>query len=349
MSGSSMDGLDLAYCILEESGGQWSYEIKLATCIQFDEYWIKQLAQCTQLSAKDLLLTHAAFGRWMGEKIQDFILSNQLEHKIHFISSHGHTVFHEPKLGMTFQMGDGAAIAAITHLPVITDLRNMDIALGGQGAPIVPIGEKYLWKDYSYFLNLGGIANITTRNNGTPFAFDICAANRVLNALAQELGKAYDDEGDLAKQGTIQEDLLFQLNDLDYFKKPYPKSLSNEFGTDTVLNIMRQYNISVQDKLRTMVEHIVHQIEAVVDAKEATSMLVTGGGAYHTFLISLLQEKLQAKHVQVVVPEDTLINYKEALVMAFIGALRWREEVNVLASVSGATRNSIGGALWMGE
>lgn len=349
MSGSSMDGLDVVHCTFEEIGGQWNYAINEAVCIPFPEVWKQTLAKITHLSAKELLLAHSGFGKWMGERIQEFITDKQLTHRVHLIASHGHTVFHEPHQGMTFQMGDGAQIATITQLPVVTDLRNMDVALGGQGAPIVPIGEKLLWKNYRYFLNIGGIANLTKAQDEDFVAYDICPANRVLNALAYENGSSYDDKGLMAAKGTICDDLLNDLNDLAYYQKPYPKSLSNEYGLDIVLSVIHKYAISVEDKLRTMVAHIVEQIAAATKHQPNGDLLVTGGGAYNDFLIHELKIALEAQNISLVVPEAHLIEFKEALIMGLIGVLRWREEVNVLSSVTGATRNSIGGALWMGQ
>lgn len=347
MSGSSMDGLDIVHTTIEEVSGKWSYQINYSECIALPEKWQQTLPEITTFSAKELLLTHTAFGKWMGESILQFIHRNQLDHKVHFIASHGHTVFHEPQQGMTFQMGDGAAIAAITQIPVITDLRNMDVALGGQGAPIVPIGEKLFWPDYKYFLNIGGIANISFREENRFSAFDICPANRVLNALSHELGKAFDDKGVEASTGLVNDDLLYDLNDIAYYKKPFPKSLSNEFGLDIILQSIQAYDIPVRDKLRTMCAHVVAQIASVIPAADNEKMLVTGGGAYNDFLVNELRTTLSPKHIDVVLPDRQLIDFKEALVMALIGTLRWREETNVLASVTGAKHNSIGGALWM--
>ncbi len=345
-----MDGLDIAYCTLTETGGKWSYQIDRAECIAFPDEWRSRLATVTSLHAKDLMLAHTAFGHWMGNAIQAFIVKYELQHKVHLIASHGHTVFHEPAAGMTFQMGDGAAIAAITHLPVVSDLRNMDIALGGQGAPIVPIGEKLLWQAYPYLLNIGGICNISLSHHGNLQAFDVCAANRVLDLLSNELGYQYDANGQAAATGKLNEDLLFDLNALAYYQRPAPKSLSNEFGTDQVLAIIHQLQIPVQDKLRTYCEHIAQQIAAVCHIEpETTKMLVTGGGAFNSFLLSRIAHFLMEKNIVVEVPADDLIQYKEALIMALIGVLRWREEVNVLMSVTGAVRSSIGGALWMGQ
>lgn len=347
MSGSSMDGLDIVHATIEEVSGKWSYHINHSVCIPFNNYWQKQLLHITSLSAKDLLLSHTAFGRWMGECILQFIHQQELQHKVHFIASHGHTVYHEPRQGMTFQMGDGAAISSVTQLPVITDLRNMDVAHGGQGAPLVPIGEKYFWPEYKYFLNLGGIANLSIRHENDFIAFDVCPANRILNALIYELGKPFDDKGLVASSGKVHDDLLYELNDMNYYQRPYPKSLSNEFGLDVLLKTIRSYNIPVQDQLRTMIEHITEQVSRVIPEGEPNKLLLTGGGAHHDFLVQELRSRLLTKQVDVVVPDTTLIDYKEALIMAFIGTLRWREEVNALASVTGASRDSIGGALWM--
>jgi anhydro-N-acetylmuramic acid kinase len=349
MSGSSIDGLDIAYCRIEEVGGKWNFEIEEASCIEFDEQWKQKLTNIAHASAKELLLTHAEFGHWMGKNIHQFIEEHNLTHKVHLIASHGHTVFHEPALGMTFQMGDGASIAAETQLPVVSDLRNLDVALGGQGAPIVPIGEQLFWSDYQYFLNIGGISNLTIQLADKFVAFDVCPANRILNLIANEMGMAFDKEGIEASKGSIKDDLLNELNDLDYYQKPYPKSLSNQFGLEVIFPIIQKYAISNQDKLRTMCEHIAHQIAESIAPGESQKMLVTGGGAFNTFLMKLISEKLLTKNVEVVIPDSKLIQYKEALVMALIGTLRWREENNVLSSVTGASRNSVGGALWMGQ
>jgi anhydro-N-acetylmuramic acid kinase len=349
MSGSSIDGLDIAYCRIEEVGGKWNFEIEQAACIEFDEQWKQKLTNLAHVSAKELLLTHVEFGHWMGKNINKFIEEYNLTHKVHLIASHGHTVFHEPALGMTFQMGDGASIAAETQLPVVNDLRNLDVALGGQGAPIVPIGEQLFWSDYQYFLNIGGISNLTIQLADKIVAYDVCPANRILNLIANELGMAFDKEGIEASKGNIQQDLLNELSDLEYYQMPYPKSLSNEFGLEVIFPIIQKYAISNQDKLRTMCEHIAHQIAESVVSGQSQKMLVTGGGAFNTFLMKLISEKLLTKNVEVVIPDSKLIQYKEALVMALIGTLRWREENNVLSSVTGASRSSVGGALWMGQ
>ena len=358
MSGSSLDGLDIVYAEIHENGGKWTYEIIYADCYTYSADWIERLQKSTTLNALDYQLLHAEYGHYLGGQVNRFIEEHQLQYKVSLIGSHGHTTFHVPTKKMTAQLGDGAAIAASTKIPVVSDLRSMDIALGGQGAPIVPIGEKLLLGDYDYFLNLGGIANISMNTGYDYIAFDVCAANRVLNMLCQELGREYDEGGKIAASGNLDEFLLETLGKLSYYQLPWPKSLANEFGTDTVYPLIQASARGTADRLRTYTEHIaiqiVKSIEALkgfktVDANKSQRLLVTGGGAFNTFLIARLQQLLSPLAIEVVVPGNNLIQYKEALIMALIGVLRWREEINVLSSVTGASRNSVGGALWNGQ
>ena len=195
MSGSSLDGLDMVFAELQEIGGKWNYEIGYADCLEYDHEWKQKLTNAVSLSATDYQLLHTEYGRFLGQKINEFIDNHNLQHRVSIISSHGHTTFHLPAKKMTHQLGDGSAIAAAAKLPVVSDLRSMDIAFGGQGAPIVPLGEKLLFSGYNYFLNIGGIANISISKENEIIAFDVCAANRVLNMLAGEINLAYDDEG----------------------------------------------------------------------------------------------------------------------------------------------------------
>ncbi len=352
MSGSSLDGLDIAFVQLQENGGNWNYEILQADCIAYNKEWTENLKNATSLNALDYQLLHTAYGHFLGKKINEFIEKNNLHHQVNLISSHGHTTFHLPEKLMTAQLGDGAAIAAQTKLPVVSDLRNLDVAFGGQGAPIVPIGEKLLFNEYNYFLNIGGIANISAKGEDNFIAFDVCAANRVLNMLAQQNKIQYDEDGKLAAAGNVNEALLQQLNELEYYKQPFPKSLANSFGIEIVYPLIKQKGLNVEDSMRTYVEHICLQIkDAIVSCPLSIAnnkLLITGGGAFNLFLIKRLIEALAEIKIKIIVPEKNVINYKEALIMALIGTLRWREEYNVLASVTGAKQNSIGGALWLG-
>lgn len=352
MSGSSLDGLDIVYTHLEEVRGQWSFEIKNATTIPYPTEWSNRLKEALKLSVGDLLKLHTAYGRYLAEQIHAFILENNLDHTIDFIASHGHTIFHDPKNKTTFQLGDGAAIAASTGLPVISDLRNLDVALGGQGAPIVPVGDKLLFAEYDYLLNIGGIANLTVKSDAGVLAFDVCPANQVLNILSQKVGKDFDESGAMAASGNLLFDVLDDLNSRAYYKQSGPKSLSNEDALELAFPSLMESGHDVSDMLHTMVAHIADQVANAVKqnpvSKENATMLVTGGGAFNLFLIHKIQQAV-GENVTVVVPSAEVIQFKEALVMALIGALRWREETNVYSSVTGASRDSISGALWMGH
>jgi anhydro-N-acetylmuramic acid kinase len=356
MSGSSLDGLDIAYVHIQETGGKWSYEIQNAAIYSYTAEWSNALKNAGKLSALDLQIFHTKYGRFVGDQINQFIDDFSLHHKVDLIASHGHTVFHAPQSMMTFQVGDGASIAAVTELPVVSDLRSLDVALGGQGAPIVPIGEKLLLSGYNFFLNLGGIANISFNNPDKYIAFDVCPANAVLNAFAKKEGKAYDDDGALAAKGRMNERILNQLSELDYYSLSYPKSLSNDFGTDVIYPMINSHGLSTEDALATAVEHIALQTKKAAQqilndfslAGNQYRLLVSGGGALNVFLVSRLREHLGGLNITVEMPDRTLVEFKEAIIMALIGILRWREEYNVIASVTGAKRNSVGGALWLG-
>ena len=360
MSGSSLDGLDIAFVEFQENAGKWTYEIKAAECFVYPDEWIDKLKNAISLGALDYQLLHTSYGHYIGEQVINFIEEKKLHYQVALIASHGHTTFHVPSKKMTAQLGDGAAIAAVTQLPVVSDLRALDVALGGQGAPIVPIGEKFLLGDYDYFLNIGGIANISFNKNPSEssgyIAFDICPANRVLNLLANEKGKEYDDDGKMAANGKVNMQLLDNLNALDYYKKSYPKSLSNDFGTNLVYPLIKDSGLHIEDALRTYAEHIALQVKnAIADLKnhkpQTTNykLLATGGGALNTFLVERIKDLVKEFNIEVLVPGEELVKYKEALIMAFIGVLRWRQEYNVFSSVTGAARDSIGGALWNGQ
>ncbi len=353
MSGSSLDGLDIAFAELTESAGKWSYDIKAAETIPYNARWQQVLAGATTLSAYDYFCLHAAYGKYLGEAVNTFINRHHLHHQVQLIASHGHTVFHGPEKGFTAQLGDGAAIAAATGINVVSDLRAMDIALGGQGAPIVPMGEKLLFAGYNLLLNIGGIANLSYKKEDSYSAYDICPANSTLNQLAATAGKAYDAEGAMAGAGTVNEALLQALNSLAYYAAAPPKSLANSFGSTIIYPLVRSYALPVPDAMRTYTRHIAVQVRNAIAqwAAGATPapLFTTGGGAFNTFLVEEISAQVAPYGVEVVLPPAAVINYKEALIMALLGILRWREENTVLSSVTGAARSSIGGAVWIGQ
>jgi anhydro-N-acetylmuramic acid kinase len=358
MSGSSLDGLDIVYAEVHNEGSQWNAEIVEAACYPYTEEWVSKLRDAVNLDALHYQLLHAAYGHYLGKEVNRFIDEKGLHYKVALVASHGHTTFHLPLQKMTAQLGDGAAIASHTGGVVVSDLRALDVAFGGQGAPIVPIGEKLLFREYGMFLNLGGIANISIRDGDATVAFDICAANKVLNLLMNTVGKEFDEGGAIAATGSIDEGMLQALNSLPYYREAYPKSLANSFGIDEVYPLVSGFGLPLVDALRTYTEHIAVQVKNAVLAAPRQSdsgpagtqkMLVTGGGAFNTFLVGRLQEYLEPLHIEVVIPSAAIIQYKEALIMALIGVLRWRQEYNVLSSVTGATRDTIGGAVWIGQ
>jgi anhydro-N-acetylmuramic acid kinase len=348
MSGSSLDGIDIAYCILDENGGKYQYIIEHSACKVYPKALQESLLNCNKLNIEQYLLLDVELAKFFASAVNDFIEENQLQHKVHLIASHGHTTLHRPQIGYSAQIGCGATLSALTGISVVNQLRSVDVALGGSGAPIVPIAEQLLFKDTQLFLNIGGISNISIHTDNNVIAYDVCAANRVLNLLANTMGHAYDDGGAIAQTGTVNQKLLDEINALPYFNLPYPKSLANEFGQETVYNLIQQSNANVPDAMATMVEHIAQQIAKAVQQNTSTNtkMLITGGGAHNTFLIQKITERRAVHDCEIVLPDKNTIDYKEALAMALIGTLRWREENNVLNSVTGATRNSIGGALW---
>lgn len=356
MSGSSLDGLDLAFVEFEEKGGKWTFSINASACYTYNEELRNRLKSGQDLKAIEFVELDAEYGHYLGEQINRFIQENGLDYKVGLIASHGHTLFHAPGK-YSIQIGNGAAIAAETSLPVVSDLRSLDVALGGQGAPIVPMGEQLLFPDYNYFLNIGGIANISFKGNGFYDAFDVCPANRVLNMLAALKDLSFDQDGALAAAGRINEDLLDQLNQQDYYKADYPKSLDNAFGIKTIYPLLAASGLSTEDQLATYAEHIALQISSAIEkiftkrnlAQTSEKMLVTGGGAYNNYLVSRISQHVLPYGIEVVLPEKEIIEYKEALIMALLGVLRWREEETVFSSVTGAKRGSSGGAFWMGQ
>lgn len=352
MSGSSLDGLDIAFVEFQEISNNWKYSILKAQCTEYDHFWLSQIKEAINLPAKNYQQLHADYGRFLGEKVNDFIKQNKLERLVSLVASHGHTTFHFPEKGMTHQLGDGAAIAAETQLAVVSDLRSLDVAFHGQGAPIVPLGEKLLFPEFRFFLNLGGIANISAHTPDHIIAFDVCPANRVLNMLANVQGHEYDEDGIMASFGQFNVDLYSELNALEYYRLPFPKSLSNDFGVDVIFPLIKIYGISIENALNTYVEHVAIQIKNSLNQfsqKESQDILITGGGAFNKFLIKRLSIHLNEINFKIVLPATEVIQYKEALIMAFLGVLRWREQYTISASVTGALRNSIGGALWLGN
>ncbi|MEI7500377.1 MAG: anhydro-N-acetylmuramic acid kinase [Bacteroidota bacterium] len=341
MSGTSLDGLDLAFCKFSQLNDRWLYKIHCAETIPYSKEWKERLSFLESVSALELVTADVEFGHLLGRLSKEFIEKHHL--KPDFIASHGHTVFHQPDKKITCQIGRGSAIAAETGLPVVCDFRSLDVALGGQGAPLVPIGDRLLFPEYEYCLNLGGFANISYEQDGIRIAFDICPANIVLNDLAGAIGLDWDPDGQHASRGTIDHDLLAKLNSLPYYGKLPPKSLGKEWVVEHVFPLLQNAFNSKDDLLATFCEHIAMQVAKSSSGNREKKFVITGGGALNKFLISRIQ--FHASH-KIIIPDLSTVNFKEALIFAFLGVLRWRNEVNCLKSVTGALRDSIGGAIY---
>ncbi len=366
MSGSSLDGLDIALVRFQEENDKYRFQILEAETLPYPDFWKTQLADAFHKRPEELHDLDKAYGQYLGEQVLAFAQKHNV--RPDFVASHGHTIFHKPEEHYTLQIGDGKALAEACGFTVINDFRSEDVSKGGQGAPLVPIGDLLLFDDYEMCLNIGGIANISYDEGGRRIAYDICIANQDLNHLAQMQGLDYDRDGELARSGTVDFDLLKKLNNIPFFLQEPPKSLGREFfetyqkglidrglgtedgglgtedlglGTGDLGRLTG--GLSIPDMMATFVEHIALQIALCVSHLPKGRILATGGGARNKFLIERLQAR--TKH-EVVVPEAAIIDYKEALVFAFLGLLRLEGKTNVLASVTGAESDSCSGRIW---
>lgn len=344
MSGTSLDGVDLAYCHFKQLDGKWEYDVIKAETIKYPDDLSLKLSQAMKMTALDLAFLDNELGRFIAQSVNIFM--GEFKDNVELIASHGHTVFHQPELGLTTQIGNGSVIAALTGKDTVYDFRTMDVALGGQGAPLVPIGDELLFGTYDICLNLGGISNLSYRHKGQRKAFDISPCNIALNHLAQPLGHSYDADGNIAKQGQINHSLLQKLNQLEYYQRQDHKSLGREWIDQHFLPLLVQSGLSIEDQLRTVCEHIAEQIASVCNTTNGHSLLITGGGTHNRFLINLIRQKF---HGDVVIPNQATIDFKEAIIFAFLGVLRANGLNNCLTSVTGARHNSCGGTMVLGK
>lgn len=339
MSGTSLDGLDIALCEFTYKN-KWEFIIHKSETIHYSNLWKERLSQANTLSGIDLLKLDKEYGRFIGTSINSFL--NNTNHKINFIASHGHTVFHQAEKGLTLQIGAGSEIASTTSINTIYDFRSLDVALGGQGAPLVPIGDELLFSEYDYCLNIGGFANISFKEKNKRLAYDICPANIILNSLAQKLNHEFDKDGKLGQSGNINNVLLKKLNNINYYHLPYPKSLGKEWLDDIFTPILNSSNIPILDQITTLYEHIANQITKTLDTNNTSKILISGGGAYNKYLIERIKQKT---NTQIIIPKPQIIEFKEALIFAFLGLLRFNGKINTLASVTGAKKDSSGGTI----
>jgi anhydro-N-acetylmuramic acid kinase len=340
MSGTSLDGMDLILSRFYKGTGHWRFTIEKALTIDYTGNWKERLEHAAGLDAETFIMLHQEYGRFIGAGISQFLMEHGLSAEL--IASHGHTIFHQPGKGLTFQLGDGASVASQCNLTTVSDFRTLDVALGGQGAPLVPVGDELLFPQYRYCLNLGGFANISCNRDGKRIAWDICPVNIVLNTLARELGQDYDAFGKSGRQGLPNIDLISELNKLAFYSITGPKSLGREWVETMYMPVLSKFNIPLEDLMRSVYEHTAIQIGRCMNRPGEGEALVTGGGAFNTFLMERISEQTC---IRLVIPDTQLVKFKEALIFAFLGLLRFRNETNCLASVTGAKKDSSSGII----
>ena len=334
MSGTSLDGLDITHVAFDFSAVLPTFELLHSETLPYSDEILVKLNVAKTFSVPEMLMLDKEIGRFYALKVLDFIEKNKISVKtISAIASHGQTIFHQPENGFTQQIGCGTTLAFLSGIPVINDFRSLDVVAGGQGAPLVPIGDFQLFSDKAdAFLNIGGFVNISFKKGDEITAFDICPGNLPLNKFAEIIGLKYDKNGEIAKNGQLDHSLLIELNNINYYSLVAPKSLGTEWLEKQFLPLI-PVELSPEKKLRTITEHIAFQISAVLNDQQINSIFITGGGAHNNFLIECLKQHFSGK---IIVPESKLIDFKEAIIFAFLGARYLRNEATTISSVTGA-------------
>lgn len=338
MSGTSLDGLDICYARFEQASSNWDFEILHAETVSYSKVWEQRLSEATLLSAPDLFQLSSDYGFFIGELTQAFIKRYSI-YNVDVIGSHGHTVFHQPQNKLTVQIGDGRAIQIKTHTDVVYDFRMNDVLLGGNGAPLVPIGDELLFSDKEACINLGGFSNISLKKEGKRIGYDICPVNIILNRLAKRMNKEYDEDGKLAQRGSVNHELVKQLNRLEFYQKQPPKSLGYEWLETTIFPLLEGPYSDIE-RIASFTEHAADQIASQLNQHQIGSALLTGGGSHNTHLIQRIKAKTKS---QIIIPAREIIDYKEALIFAFMAVLKKTKQINVLSSVTGAQRDHSSG------
>ena len=338
MSGTSLDGLDICFVKFRKEQ-RWTFEILKAETLPYSQHWETKLRNSFFLKAEEIFALNSEYGFYLGNRVNEFIESNSLT-DVDVIASHGHTVFHQPTKKFTVQIGDGRAIKILNDFPVAYDFRSQDVLRGGNGAPLVPIGDELLFSEFDACLNIGGFSNISFKENGRRIAFDICPVNIVLNSVAKKLGFDFDENGDMARSGIINENILAALNSLEYYQESPPKSLGSEWVSEFIFPELT--DDSPTNILATFTEHAAVQIANVFNNYELKKVLFTGGGTYNSFLIKKIKSKTKT---EIIIPANKLIDFKEALIFAFMGVLRVNNEINILSSATGSSADHCSGLL----
>lgn len=344
MSGTSLDGLDIVYCRLIEESNRWTYEILAAETMEYTTAWRDRLAFDEGQNTMQTLTLNADYGKLLASCIKSFMSINTIDrHEVDLICSHGHTLFHRPEAGFTYQLGNGPEVWADLQIPVVCDFRVQDVALGGQGAPLVPLGDRLLFGQYDGCLNLGGFSNISFESGSGRVAFDICPVNILLNEVANALGHDYDKNGDLASSGETDPELLLKLNGLPYYSAPHPKSLGMEWVQENIKPLITNHPVKSHNLLRTYVEHIATQISNVINQQELSTVLLSGGGSWNKFLVERMRAGTRA---QLIIGDALVIDYKEALIFGLLGVLKYLGRVNILSAVTGSSADHSSGIIY---
>lgn len=342
MSGTSIDGVDLAHIHFSIKNGIWGFEILEAETVSYSNEWFNKLKMAVQFSEGELIVLNRDYTTLLGEIINTFIATHKIEN-LDAVCSHGHTILHQPQIGITLQIGNLPELSKLINQKVVCDFRVQDVQLGGQGAPLVPIGDHILFANYDYCLNLGGFSNVSFEENNTRVAFDISPVNTVLNFYANQLNLDFDDKGTIAKFGKLDQALFAELNNLPFYSKSHPKSLGFEFVKEIVLPLIEKHPLSRIDKMHTFTIHVAFQISKALSQKK-NKLLITGGGAYNDFLIEEIQKYLP--EMEIIIPNKKILEFKEALIFGLLGVLKLRGEINVLSSVTGAKENHSSGIIY---
>ena len=342
MSGTSLDGIDICYAYFEFSNS-WDFKILKSETIPYSKGWINRLTMAIDLDSDAIVSLNEDYTDYLGNIIKKFINDEALT-LIDAVCSHGHTIFHQPEEKFTLQIGNLPKLAGIINQKVVCDFRIQDVAYGGQGAPLVPIGDDLLFHDFNFCLNLGGFANASYTINNERIAYDICPVNIVLNHYVKPLGIDFDNNGEIASAGTINKALLNTLNALGYYKKEHPKSLGLEWVKSEIFPLIDIFNLEIRDILKTFVEHAAIQVAQEINKLSAVKLLFTGGGVYNLFLIERIAHYSKS---EITIPSKEIIEYKEALIFGFLGILKLRNEINCLSSVTGAKINHSSGEIFL--
>ena len=342
MSGTSLDGVDLAHIDFTNQNNKWEFEIFQSETIPYTIDWLNKLKIAVSFNNTALEKLNQGYTQYLGSIILNFIKKHDIKN-LDAVCSHGHTILHQPHNGITLQIGNLPELAVLINHTVICDFRVQDVLLAGQGAPLVPIGDQILFPQYDYCMNLGGFSNVSFEQNGSRIAFDISPVNTILNFYANQLDLDYDDKGAIASTGTCTTALLDELNGVTFYQRKHPKSLGFEFVKETILPIMNSYSLPIEDFLNTFTEHVAMQIAKALPNKNA-SLFITGGGAYNNFLVERIQFHLP--EIKITIPAAEILEFKEALIFALLGVLKLRQEINVLSSVTGCLKDHSSGAIY---